>query len=76
MITLEIDDKGNYRYRLLSDDSQYEDLEVCVTPSEGVMSICQYETPDDADDEFQIVSMTPQMAYALYGVLKATIEEK
>ena len=74
MITLEIDEKI-YKYTVLSEKEDIQDIEVQCIPDEGIMNIIQYETEDDEDDDFQLITLTPQLAYALYGILKTTLEE-
>lgn len=75
MITLEVLEDDTYHYRITSDNAEYEDLEVSLLPGDGKMLLQQYEDPDDGDDEFQLIVLTPKMAYALFAVLKASIIE-
>ena len=75
MITLEVLEDDTYHYRITSDDAEHEDLEVSLLTGDGKMLLQQYEDPDDADDAFQLIVLTPKMAYALLAVLKASIIE-
>lgn len=75
MITLEVLEDQTYNYRITSDDAEHEDLEVSLLPGDGKMLLQQYEAPDDEDDAFQLIVLTPKMAYALLAVLKASIVE-
>ena len=75
MITLEVLEDQTYNYRITSDDAEHEDLEVSLLPGDGKMLLQQYEDPYDEDDEFQLIVLTPKMAYALLAVLKASIIE-
>jgi len=75
MITLEVLEDQTYNYRITSDDADHEDLQVSLLPEDGKMLLQQYEDPDDGDDEFQLIVLTPRMAYALLGVLKASIND-
>jgi len=75
VITLEVLEDQTYHYRITSDDAEHEDLEVSLLPGDGKMLLQQYEAPDDEDDAFQLIVLTPKMAYALLAVLKASIVE-
>jgi len=75
MITLEVTEDQTYNYQITSDDSDHEDLEVSVLPGDGKLLLQQYEDPDDADDEFQLIVLTPKMAYSLFAILKASLIE-
>lgn len=75
MITLEVLEDDTYHYRISSDNAKYEDLEVSLLPGDGEMILQQYEDADDADDAPQLIVLTPKMAYALFGVLKASLVE-
>lgn len=75
MITLEVLEDQTYNYRITSDDADHEDLQVSLLPGDGKLLLQQYEDPDDEDDEFQLIVLTPMMAYSLLAVLKASLTE-
>lgn len=72
MITVE-SDGAITEFTVLSKDPVYQDIKVIINHDEDVLSILQYEHPDDEDDDEQVVMMRSETAYALYGILKATL---
>ena len=72
MITVE-QTKDDTTYHVLSDSAEHEDMYVTVSHKHDVLTISQYEHPDD--EECQYIELTPRLAYSLYGILKATLVE-
>ena len=74
MITVESDGSIT-EFTVLADNQEYQDLKIVVNHDDDVLSVLQYEHPDDHDDDEQAVIMSARMAYALFGILKATLTE-
>lgn len=61
-------------YRVYSNKQEFDDLYISFVFNDNVMNLRQFEDSDD--DECQYIALTPQMSFALYGIMKAMFDGK
>lgn len=61
-------------YRVYSNKQEFDDLYISFVFDDNVMTLRQFE--DSSDDECQYIVLTPQMSFALYGIMTAMFDGK
>lgn len=72
---IEVDvEKDSTEFRIYSTTHELDDIFVSFVHAANKMAIKQFE--DTEDEDCQYIELTPQMAFALYGIMRSMFGDK